>query len=260
MYFIHPDHLNTPRMIANQAGTTVWRNDNTEPFGNSVPNGDPGNTGVAFDFPFSFPGQYADKETNINYNYYRDYDPGIGGYKESDRVGLRAGLNTYLYVRANPLRRRDPRGLFDEWPDPSGPPPMPTDLPTPPGNLNFGGGGMFMGGTGGMSMSAGLIFGGGNVCSYKTVCGLIGYGFAAGFGPELGVGIGQLCSGTTRSVGSFVVGGEGIIGGVSGSGSGDDLTAGIGLAGPGGGAAGGLMACVTELSCLNPCPKCNEGK
>jgi hypothetical protein len=29
----------------------VWRWDNTEPFGDSVPNGDPGNTGSVFDFP-----------------------------------------------------------------------------------------------------------------------------------------------------------------------------------------------------------------
>ena len=28
-------------MVANQAGTTVWRWDNTEPFSNSMPNDDP---------------------------------------------------------------------------------------------------------------------------------------------------------------------------------------------------------------------------
>jgi RHS repeat-associated protein len=37
------------------------------------------------------PGQYFDKETNLHYNYYRDYDPAQGRYVESDPIGLQAG-------------------------------------------------------------------------------------------------------------------------------------------------------------------------
>src|SRR5437773_86841 len=62
VYYIHPDHLNTPRMIANSTGTTVWRWDQGEPFGNDVPNNNPSGAG-AFDFPLRFPGQYFDRET-----------------------------------------------------------------------------------------------------------------------------------------------------------------------------------------------------
>jgi len=90
----------------------VWRWDNQEPFGNDTPNGDPGNTGTTFDFPLRLPGQYFDRETNLAYNYFRDYDPSIGRYVESDPVGLTAGLNTYSYVRASPLRSVDPLGLL----------------------------------------------------------------------------------------------------------------------------------------------------
>jgi uncharacterized protein RhaS with RHS repeats len=32
LYFIHPDHLNTPRVITNQAQQVVWRWDQTDPF------------------------------------------------------------------------------------------------------------------------------------------------------------------------------------------------------------------------------------
>ncbi len=110
IYYIHPDHLNTPRLIADSTGTTVWRWDQGEPFGNDVPNADPNNIGTTFDFPLRFPGQYFDRETNLNYNMRRDYDPAIGGYKQSDPIGLRGGINTYAYVDGNPLRFVDPSG------------------------------------------------------------------------------------------------------------------------------------------------------
>ncbi|WP_171165573.1 RHS repeat-associated core domain-containing protein [Usitatibacter palustris] len=45
------------------------------------------------------------------YNYFRDYDPRIGRYVESDPVGLNGGLNTYGYVGASPLVFLDEFGL-----------------------------------------------------------------------------------------------------------------------------------------------------
>jgi RHS repeat-associated protein len=110
VYYVHPDHLNTPRLIADSTGTTVWRWDQGEPFGSDVPNNNPSGVG-AFDFPLRFPGQYFDRETGLFYNVNRDYDSGIGRYPESDPVGLSAGLNTYLYVGGNPISKTDPRGL-----------------------------------------------------------------------------------------------------------------------------------------------------
>jgi RHS repeat-associated protein len=46
-----------------------------------------------------------------HYNYFRDYDPAIGRYVESDPAGLIAGLNTYGYVFGNPIGRFDAQGL-----------------------------------------------------------------------------------------------------------------------------------------------------
>jgi RHS repeat-associated protein len=134
MYYIHVDHLGTPRLIADAAGATVWRWEQQEPFGNDVPNGDPNSTGTTFDFPLRFPGQYADRETGLAYNYYRDYDSAIGRYVQSDPIGLAGGINTYLYVDGNPISSVDPLGLqasnpFGQSPTPKGPGPKVTMPP-----------------------------------------------------------------------------------------------------------------------------------
>src|SRR6185312_4278311 len=56
-------------------------------------------------------GQYFDAEDNLHQNWFRDYDPTIGRYIESDPIGLGGGLNTYAYVDNSPMRWRDPTGL-----------------------------------------------------------------------------------------------------------------------------------------------------
>jgi len=48
---------------------------------------------------------------DAHYNYYRDYDPSIGRYIESDPMGLWPSLNTYAYLGGKPLERADYRGL-----------------------------------------------------------------------------------------------------------------------------------------------------
>jgi RHS repeat-associated protein len=111
VHFIHVDHLNTPRLMADVTGMTVWRWDQQEPFGNNVADENPSGLG-SFDLPLRLPGQYFDKETGQQYNYFRDcYDPGTGRYCQSDPIGLQGGLNTYLYALASPLLNVDPYGL-----------------------------------------------------------------------------------------------------------------------------------------------------
>jgi RHS repeat-associated protein len=110
IFYIQPDHLDTPRVIANQAQQTVWRWDNDDPFGANIANSDPSGLGT-FVFNLRLPGQYFDVETNNHYNYFRDYSPGIGRYIQSDPMGLRGGINTYTYVSNRSLLFSDIFGL-----------------------------------------------------------------------------------------------------------------------------------------------------
>jgi RHS repeat-associated protein len=110
VYYVHADHLNSPRMITRSSDNSImWRWD-ADPFGTAVPNQNPSGLGT-FGYNLRFPGQYYDTETGLNYNYFRDYDPATGRYVESDPIGLRGGLNTYGYAGNSPVRRTDPRGL-----------------------------------------------------------------------------------------------------------------------------------------------------
>lgn len=109
IYPIHPDELGSPRVITDLSNQPVWRWD-SDAFGNGAPNEDPRATGSKFTYNLRFPGQYFDKESGLHYNYFRDYDPGTGRYVQSDPIGLKGGVNTYVYTRGNPLTFADPTG------------------------------------------------------------------------------------------------------------------------------------------------------
>lgn len=109
VYYIHTDQLNTPRAISDQSSASVWKWD-SDPFASTPPNESPVNP-TLFSFSLRFPGQVSDRETNLYYNYFRDYDPNLGRYLESDPIGLAGGMNSYLYAEAAPTSTIDIWGL-----------------------------------------------------------------------------------------------------------------------------------------------------
>ncbi|GID04976.1 RHS repeat protein [Pseudomonas sp. 008] len=108
-FYIHSDHLNTPRIVTNAAREIVWEW-KSDAFGLEKASG-------FLTLNLRFPGQYFDAETGLHYNYFRNYDPETGRYLESDPIGLKGGMNTYGYVNGNPLKYVDPFGLESvfEW-------------------------------------------------------------------------------------------------------------------------------------------------
>jgi RHS repeat-associated protein len=110
IYYVHTDHLGTPRKITRPSDNgLMWRWD-PDIFGSLAPNTNPSGLGT-FTYNLRFPGQYALSESGLFYNHARDYDPVTGRYIESDPIGLGGGVNSYAYAGANPLSAFDASGL-----------------------------------------------------------------------------------------------------------------------------------------------------
>ena len=128
VYYIETDALGTPRQVILPGATTstdtqVWKWDS---FASSSAFGENSPSVQTITFNLRFPGQYFDSETGLHYNYQRYYEPGTDRYTSSDRIGLLGGINTYVYVGAQPLTRFDPLGLLaPPAPPPVAPPPAP---------------------------------------------------------------------------------------------------------------------------------------
>ena len=90
IYYVHTDHLNTPRRVTRPSDNKLMWTWDADPFGTSAER-ESGIVGT-FKYNLRFPGQLYDSHAGLNQNYFRDYDPAIGRYVESDPIGL-AGRN-----------------------------------------------------------------------------------------------------------------------------------------------------------------------
>jgi RHS repeat-associated protein len=104
-YFYHNDHLGTPQKMTAVNGGVVWAASYTSflkgdlsPFCSITNN-------------LRAPGQYFDQETGLHYNHWRFYDPTLGRYLRADPIGLRGGINLFVYVQNSPIVFIDPFGL-----------------------------------------------------------------------------------------------------------------------------------------------------
>lgn len=113
IYYVHNDHLSTPKMMTDEQGTKVWEATHT-PFGDASVAEDVDHDGEIVTLNIRFPGQYYDQETGLHYNWNRYYNPQTGRYITSDPIGLAGGINTYGYVGQNPILNTDITGLHHQ--------------------------------------------------------------------------------------------------------------------------------------------------
>ncbi|WP_305890715.1 putative T7SS-secreted protein [Streptomyces rugosispiralis] len=116
LHAIITDLVGTPTELVTPDGTLAWQH-RTTLWGTPLP-APPGSA----DCPLRFPGQYADPETGLHYNYFRHYDPESARYTTPDPLGLVPAPNATSYVD-NPHTWSDHLGLAGddgvEWANPN---------------------------------------------------------------------------------------------------------------------------------------------
>ncbi|MFC9607398.1 RHS repeat-associated core domain-containing protein [Streptomyces niveus] len=103
-FAIVTDLIGTPTELVDEQGDVAWQTRTT------VWGATTWNTDATAYTPLRFPGQYADPETGLHYNYFRHYDPETGRYAAPDPLGLTPAPNPVAYV-GNPHTQFDPLGL-----------------------------------------------------------------------------------------------------------------------------------------------------
>ncbi|MGW3210610.1 RHS repeat-associated core domain-containing protein, partial [Streptomyces sp. NPDC001135] len=103
-FAIVTDLVGAPTELVDERGTLAWRSRSTV-WGTTAYNSD----ATAYT-PLRHPGQYADSETGLHYNYFRHYDPETARYTSPDPLGLTPAPNPLAYV-TNPQTWSDPLGL-----------------------------------------------------------------------------------------------------------------------------------------------------
>lgn len=103
-FAIATDLVGAPSELLDESGAIAWRTRSTL-WGTTTWNAD----ATAYT-PLRFPGQYADPETGLHYNFHRHYDPTTARYLSQDPLGLDPAPNPVTYVH-NPHTWADPLGL-----------------------------------------------------------------------------------------------------------------------------------------------------
>lgn len=96
------DHLGSSQLVVDAAGAWVRREEHT-PYGETSFGGFAAKR-------YRFTGKERDEESGLYYHGARYYAPWLARWASTDPIGLRDGINVYLYAHANPMSFFDPDG------------------------------------------------------------------------------------------------------------------------------------------------------
>ena len=103
VYFLQDERLGTPQLATDSNQQMAWS-------ATYLPFGQTSSVQGMITQNLRLPGQHFDSESGWNHNGFRDYAQDWGRYLQTDPIGLKGGLNTYVYARSNPLKLVDPTG------------------------------------------------------------------------------------------------------------------------------------------------------
>ncbi len=193
-HFYQNDHLGTPQKLIKQNGAITWSSSynafglarmETEVMVNNL----------------RFPGQYFDTETGLHYNFHRYYASGLGRYLQNDPLGLKAGVNLFVYAQNNPVTNSDSLGLYVDCDGVGGSVAAGTPIPKLSGagsaallkcRDDSGSYGVFLCFGGGFGIGTGFVAGAQWTRFYvHTICELASCGItpSASFGAAIGIGM-----------------------------------------------------------------------
>ena len=249
--YYHADALGSVIALTDDLGQ-VRTQYNYSPFGETEIFGE------MSDNPFQHTGRENDG-TGLYYYRARYYSAGLKRFISEDPIDFAGGdVNLYGYVLNDPVNLFDPFGLQSmtdtwvnygtygaNWSE------FNKERNIPPFNLSLTAGGSFHVGMVGLGAYTGLaIDNAGNICLVSNTCYSIGWGYFGTLGIEGGIGTGKICEGTTEMKGGFIEGGPGITFSGSLTTSGNNISAGKGLLGIGGGLAGSYISCQETMICF----------
>ncbi len=115
--YVTTGQIDEPLLVTRNNKSIAWS-------GYSDPYGNQGTlSGTASLLDLRLPGQWFESEASasgLHQNGYRDYDPSLGRYIETDPLGIDAGANLYGYVDGDPVNWADPSGLASDTLCPEG--------------------------------------------------------------------------------------------------------------------------------------------
>jgi len=105
VYQVFTDPTGLPLSIEDARGESVWWATATHPYGDVDIH-----PSSRIDYAMRWAGHRLDAALGLFYNRFRDYDPTLARYLQTDPIGQRGGINVYAYS-SNPLKDVDLLGL-----------------------------------------------------------------------------------------------------------------------------------------------------